>query len=52
MALEVVLANGEIIRCGNRARKSFAGYDLVRLFTGAEGTLGIITEGNALRLHG
>ena len=51
LALEVVLANGDIVRCGSRARKSSAGYDLVRLITGAEGTLGIITEAT-LRLHG
>src|SRR5690606_13703168 len=49
-ALEVVLASGEVIRCGSRARKSSAGYDLVRMFTGAEGTLGIITEAT-LRMH-
>ncbi|CAL9042858.1 D-lactate dehydrogenase [cytochrome], mitochondrial isoform X2 [Musa acuminata AAA Group] len=42
--LQVVLANGEIIKTGSRARKSAAGYDLTRLLIGSEGTLGIITE--------
>ncbi len=50
-ALRVVLANGEIIHTGSRARKSASGYDLTRLFVGAEGTLGIITE-ITLKLHG
>jgi D-lactate dehydrogenase (cytochrome) len=44
LGLTVVMADGKIVRTGSRARKSAAGYDLTRLFCGAEGTLGIITE--------
>jgi D-lactate dehydrogenase (cytochrome) len=46
-----VLANGEIVKTGQRARKSSAGYDLTRLIVGSEGTLGIITQ-LTLRLYG
>ncbi|KAJ7118759.1 D-lactate dehydrogenase cytochrome oxidoreductase [Mycena epipterygia] len=42
--LAIVLPSGEIIKTRRRARKSSAGFDLTKLFIGAEGTLGIVTE--------
>jgi len=50
-AVTAVTANGEEIRTARRARKSSAGYDMTRLFVGAEGTLGILTS-VTLRLQG
>jgi glycolate oxidase len=44
LGLTVALPTGEIIRTGGRLWKDVAGYDLTRLMTGSEGTLGVITE--------
>ncbi|MDI4655964.1 FAD-binding oxidoreductase [Xanthobacter autotrophicus] len=51
LSLKVVTPTGEVITTATRARKSSAGYDLTRLYVGAEGTLGIIVE-ITLRLFG
>lgn len=42
--MQVVLASGEIIRAGGKCIKDVTGYNLTQLFTGSEGTLGVITE--------
>jgi glycolate oxidase len=44
LGLEVVLANGDIVRCGGRTHKNKTGFDLVGLFVGSEGLLGVVTE--------
>jgi glycolate oxidase len=44
MGLEVVLADGTILKTGGKAIKNVTGYDLKSLFTGSEGTLGVITR--------
>lgn len=44
MGMEVVLANGKVVRLGGKTVKNVTAYDLVKLFVGSEGTLGIITE--------
>ena len=44
LGVEVVLADGTIVRLGSRTHKNKTGFDLARLFVGSEGMLGVVTE--------
>lgn len=50
LAVRAVLPDGSIVQCGTNARKSSAGYDLLSLMCGSEGTLGVITD-VTVKLH-
>ncbi len=51
LCLTVVLADGQILEMGSRSSKTSSGYDLVNLFVGSEGTLGLVVEAT-VRLRG
>ncbi|KAB8195735.1 FAD-binding protein [Nonomuraea phyllanthi] len=50
IGITVVLPDGTIARSGGKVVKNVAGYDLGKLFTGSQGTLGVIAEAT-FRLH-